>query len=91
VPTQTLSPPATYDRAVDAIHYVVSGGGGGPLGPTSPHEDREGYEFLQGSVRAGYHFLRVAVDGRRLAVRVIQVVGSAGSYTTSTWETFAIE
>ena len=83
----------TYPRDGDAVHYIVTGGGGGPLPSCSPMPSRDGvvgqdYTQARG---CGHHFVLVEVDGPRLAVRAIGVEGSAASWEARTWDRFTIE
>jgi 3',5'-cyclic AMP phosphodiesterase CpdA len=84
------APPAAYPNDGSGVHYVVTGGGGGPLNACNPELDEESYDFAQAR-RCGYHFLQVQVEGHRVAVRVIGVTGTGDSHTTEVWDEFALE
>jgi len=92
--TRARPPPASYPWGAQAVHYIVSGGGGGPL-PSgcdpAPGERQElSYDFSQAR-GCGFHFLRVEVEGRRMRIQVIGVSGSASDYATAVWDEFSIE
>jgi hypothetical protein len=87
------SPPSTYDRDADAVHYVVTGGGGGPLPGCSPMPSADGvagWDYSQAR-GCGYHVTRVQVEGPRIVVSIVGVSGGSGDYATSVWDTFTIE
>jgi hypothetical protein len=93
-PTRTDQPSASYAHDGNAIHYVVTGGGGGPLpngcDPIPGENVEHSYDYRQAR-GCGYHVTQIEVDGGTLTVSVIGVEGSADSYTTSVWDTFVIE
>ena len=84
---------ASYVHDGSAVHYVVTGGGGGPLPGCDPMgapiEDHSA-GYLQGRA-CGYHATRVQVDGHRLTVSTHWVDGGAGAWSTGTWETWSLE
>ena len=83
---------ASYVHDGSAVHYVVTGGGGGPLPDCDPLADpREEFsaDYLQGR-GCGYHVTRVQVDGSELSVEVIGVDGGSGAWTTTTWESWEL-
>lgn len=86
------APPSAYPAGADAVHYVVTGGGGGPLPGCSPLGGADGVVGWQYSQArgCGYHVTLVEVDGERLTVRVIGVVGTAADHTTAEWDRFTI-
>jgi len=92
--TRTSSPPARYSRSEAAIHYITTGGAGGPLpngcNPT-PGERRETSWHFQQKRACGYHFMRVEVEGTRLTFDTWRVTGSATSHSTQSWDHFTIE
>lgn len=85
---QATSP---YPHDGKAVHYIVTGGGGGPLPSTMPAEKQEkSYDFGQARGR-GYHVTHVKVTGKKLEVEVVGVEGSETSFQTSTMDSFRIE
>jgi hypothetical protein len=84
---------ASYPHDGSAVHYVVTGGGGGPLpgcDPMSAPREEHSAGYLQGR-GCGYHVTRVAVDGERLEVSIVGVDGGSGAWTSETWESWALE
>jgi hypothetical protein len=84
---------ASYPRDGSAVHYVVTGGGGGPLpscDPMASPREEHSAGYIQGR-RCGYHVTRVSVDGERLEVEIVGVDGGAGAWTSEVWERWAIE
>jgi hypothetical protein len=92
--TRQTPPPTSYDHDAEEVHYLVAGGGGGPLRegcdpmPDPREEHSYGYSQTRG---CGYHFVHVEVVGPALTVRVIGVEGSRDDYTTTVWDEFRIE
>jgi hypothetical protein len=87
------APPSTYPHDGNGVHYIVTGGAGGPLPTCSPMPSADGvvgWDYSQARF-CGYHVTHVDVDGPRLVVRVLGVDGSAADHTTTEWETFTIE
>jgi hypothetical protein len=87
------APPTTYPHDGNGVHYIVTGGAGGPLPTCSPMPAATGvvgWEYSQAR-GCGYHVTLVEVDGPRLTVRVIGVEGGSTDYTTSEWDRFTIE
>jgi hypothetical protein len=81
--------PATYAGDGSAIHYVITGGGGGPLNSCPTPKKETSWAFFQGRF-CDYHVTRVAVDGKKLSVTAVTVSGKSTSYTTKTADTFEI-
>ncbi len=84
---------ASYEHDGSAVHYVVTGGGGGGLPGCDPMADpREEHSasYVQGR-RCGHHVTRVQVDGSRLAVEIVGVEGGSGAWTSSTWESWELK
>ena len=91
--TRQVPGPKTYPHDGKGIHYVITGGGGGPLPGCSPmpNERKEkSYNYQQGR-NCGYHVTRVQVAGKQLTVSAIAVDGTAASYTTKTWDSFTLK
>ena len=70
-----------YDRFAvpngdSQIHYIVTGGAGGPLGKPNWRKDTPGAAFTQART-ADYHVVRVEVDGPGLELSCILVQGDA--------------
>jgi hypothetical protein len=92
--TRQQPPPTTYPHDGNGIHYVITGGGGGPLpngcSPIPPEKVQYSYDYAQAR-NCGYHVTQVEVDGARLSVSVIAVEGDQTSHTTTLWDSFTIE
>jgi hypothetical protein len=91
--TRQIPGPKSYPHDGKGIHYLITGGGGGPLPGCSPmpNERKEkSYNYTQAR-GCGYHVTRVQVKGKELAVSVVGVKGSATSYTTSSWDSFTVK
>jgi predicted phosphodiesterase len=72
-----------YERAEhNGIRYFVSGGGGAPLYPRRPNPSPVDLEAVKKFERA-FHYLRVAVTGRRVEVTGVRTDGTA--IETTTW------
>lgn len=85
---QATSP---YPHDGKAVHYIVTGGGGGPLPSTMPAEKQQkSYDFGQARGR-GYHVTHVKVTGKKLEIEVVKVEGSETSFQTSSMDSFRIE
>jgi hypothetical protein len=85
------APSYTHDGS--AVHYVVTGGGGGPLpgcDPMASPREEHSADYLQGR-GCGYHVTRVEVDGDRLGVSIVGLEGGSGAWTSETWERWALE
>jgi hypothetical protein len=83
---------ASYVHDGSAVHYVVTGGGGGPQScdPLPAPREEHSVSYVQGR-GCGYHVTRVQVEGHRLGVEVVEVHGGAGAWTTETLETWSLE
>jgi ubiquitin len=81
--------PASYVGDGNSIHYVVTGGGGGPLNSCPSPKKELSLSFWQGRFCA-FHVTQVKVDGKKLTVSAIKVTGSASSYKTEVADSFAI-
>lgn len=92
--TRARPSPQTYPSRTDAVHYVITGGGGGPLpngcDPMPGERQEKSYDYSQGR-GCSYHVTRVEVEGERLTVTVLKVEGGADSQTTSEMDRFVIE
>jgi 3',5'-cyclic AMP phosphodiesterase CpdA len=72
-----------YERAErDGVRYFVTGGGGAALYPKRPKSDPLDAEAVQRFERA-FHYLRVAITGRRVEVTGIRIDGTA--IETTSW------
>jgi hypothetical protein len=83
----------SYDHDGSAVHYVVTGGGGGGLpgcDPMASPREEHSAGYVQGR-RCGYHVTRVLVDGPRLEVEIVGVDGGAGAWTSEVWERWSLE
>jgi len=88
--TRQTPPPTAFPHDGQGIHYIVTGGGGGPLNGCAPEKQESSYDFAQGR-RCDYHVTQVLVKGGRLDVNVVGVSGSATDHTSEVWETFTVE
>ncbi len=91
--TRGMASPYPHDGA--GVHYMVTGGGGGPL-PNSdcdpmPGEQQDVSHAFGQARGCGYHVTHVKVSGKKLAIDVVGVDGSESSFTTSTMDSFRIE
>jgi len=87
-PTRSETPPARYAHDGTAVHYVVTGGGGGPLNP-GDWKELSSWPFSQKRVCA-YHVVEVQVQGRELRVRVHLVSGNRDAPGQALFEEFCI-
>ncbi len=72
-----------YERAEhNGVRYFVTGGGGAPLYPRRPRPHAIDAAAVQRFERA-FHYLRVAVTGRRVEVAAIRIDGTA--IETTAW------
>ena len=87
--TRASPPPKTYSHDGKAVHYLVTGGGGGPLNSCKTLKKEKSYSYFQ---KRGcfYHFTRVQVSGKKLIVSIIQVKGSQTSHTTTQFDSFTM-
>jgi len=92
-PTRQSPPPTHYDRDAEAVHYLVTGGGGGPQPSCDPMADPlQEYSYDYSQARGcGYHFVQVEVEGPALTVRIIGVEGDSDAHTSTVWDEFRIE
>jgi hypothetical protein len=89
--TRSDPPKTTYAHDGKAIHYIVTGGGGGPL-PTCPTGEKHEFSYDFGQARGcGYHVTHVKVHDAALAVEIVGVTGSETSYTTKVWDSFTVQ
>jgi hypothetical protein len=87
-PTRATPPPGRYEHDGRSIHYIVTGGGGGPLNPGGWREESS-WAFAQNRVCA-YHVVEVLVQGRELTVRAQRVSGTAERPVNTLFEQFTI-
>lgn len=92
--TRASPPPSSYPHDGTAVHYMIIGGGGGPLpsgcNPTPGERQEASYNYTQNR-RCGYHYAEVQVQGGKLEVQVVGVDGTQDNYSTEVWESFTIE
>ncbi|MBN2451435.1 MAG: metallophosphoesterase [Lentisphaeria bacterium] len=86
--THAETPPTTFPHDGKAIHYIVTGGGGGPLNRGGWQTDKSSACF-QNRIRA-YHVIQVQVDGRKLTLTPYLVSGDAANPAHRAFETFVI-
>ena len=87
--TRTAPPPKSYPHDGKAIHYIVTGGGGGGLNGCG-WKKQYSYDYFQNRACV-FHVTRVQVSGKKLTFSIIKVKGSASSYTTSVVDTFKVQ
>ncbi len=92
--TRARPSPVSFAHDGKAVHYLVTGGGGGPQ-PNScatlwDERQEHSYDFSQARGCA-YHFTWVHLHGDVLEVEVIAVDGDAQAYSLSTLDSFSIE
>lgn len=61
--------------AVNGIRYVTTGGAGAPSYKAEPPEGEDRFPYVQAS-ESTLHFVRLAVDGRRMTVTAVRPDGS---------------
>lgn len=83
------APRPEHYRAADGIHYLITGGGGGPLGKIGDVNRGPSYQFRQTGA-TGYHVLDVEVDGVDVTVRMVRVAGGAADFSGSVADRFAV-
>ena len=88
--TRQNPPPKTYPHDGKAVHYIVTGGGGGSLNGCSTLKKEKSYAFYQ---KRGcfHHVTRVKVKGKKLEVSIVKVSGSQSSHTTSVYDSFTVQ
>lgn len=90
--SRSAPPKTSYPHDGKGIHYIVSGGGGGPLPGTCPPAEKQQFSFDFGQARGcGYHVTHVKVHDATLTVDIVGVEGSETSYTTKVWDSFTVE
>jgi hypothetical protein len=87
-PSRATPPPERYPHDGKSIHYIVTGGGGGPLNRGGWREETS-WAFSQNRTCA-YHVVEVQVKGRELTVRVHLISGIAEQPGSAVFEQFAI-
>jgi 3',5'-cyclic AMP phosphodiesterase CpdA len=87
-PTRASPPPERYPHDGKAVHYIVTGGGGGPLN-RGDWKEQTSWAFSQNRLCA-YHVVEVQVRGRELTLRMHQVSGSAREPVSALFEEFRI-
>lgn len=87
--TRQSPPPASYPHDGKGIHYIVTGGGGGGLNSCGLKKELS-YDYSQKRACV-FHVTRVQVKGTQLTVSVVQVKGSASSYTKQVIDKFTVK
>ena len=87
--TRKDPPPKTYPHDGKAVHYIVTGGGGGGLNKCG-WKKQYSYSYFQKRACV-HHLTRVQVSGKKLTFSIVKVKGSASSYTTSVVDTFVVQ
>jgi len=87
--TRRDPPPASYPHDGRRVHYIVTGGGGGPLNRSGLRQEHS-YRFFQRRLQA-YHVTEVRVDGKRLDVRVRRVSGTGKLPKHELFDSFRLE
>lgn len=88
--TRQIPGPATYPHDGKGIHYIVTGGGGGPLNGCGAEIQESSYNFAQGR-RCAYHVTQVVVKDNTLKVNIVGVKGGESSASSEVWESFSIQ
>lgn len=88
--TRQIPGPATYPHDGKGIHYIVTGGGGGPLNGCSPERTDSSYNYAQGR-RCAYHVTQVVVNDNKLEVSIVGVKGGETNASSEVWESFTIQ
>lgn len=88
--------PATDDAprrssypAGGGIHYIVTGGGGGPLGAVGTRSGETSWQYRQAAM-TGYHILDITVDGGTLKVDRVTLSGGLDDYKGTVSDSFTI-
>jgi len=81
--------PKSYAHDGKAVHYIVTGGGGGGLNKCG-WKKQYSYDYFQNRACV-YHVTRVRVEGKKLSFSIVKVKGSASSYTTSVVDSFVVQ
>ena len=92
--SRSTPPKTTFPHDGKGVHYIVTGGGGGPLpnGCNPPPGEAKDVSYDFGQARGcGYHVTHVKVQGAKLVVEIVGVDGSETSFTTKLWDTFSVE
>jgi len=87
-PTRHDPPPKTYPHNGSGIHYIVTGGGGGPVNRGGWRKERS-YQFFQKRI-CTYHVTQVKIDGKRVEVAIHLVKGGAGNVEREVFDTFSL-
>ena len=87
--TRADPPPTAYPHDGRGIHYIVTGGGGGPLNGGGLRQERS-YSFLQRRVCA-YHVTEVRVAGRQLDVKVHLIKGTEQAPAHELFDAFQLK
>ncbi len=87
--TRAKQPPMTYPHDGRGVHYIVTGGGGGPLNPGHYRADLS--DKYSQRRKAAHHVMHVQVTGRRLDISMVEVSGGESDYTKTVFDRFAIE
>jgi len=87
-PTRAEQPLVRFRHDGSGIHYIVTGGGGGPLNKGNWRRDRSD-AYMQNRVCA-YHVVEVRVEDRALTVNAHLVSGTAENPQSQLFESFSI-
>lgn len=90
--TRETEPPEQYLHDGEAVHYIVTGGGGGGLtNGCDPLPLKEEHSYQYSQARGCYrHVTHIEVDGETLTVTIWQVEGGATSYESTIEDRFVI-
>ena len=93
--TRVRPSPTTFPHDGTAIHYLISGGGGGPRPANcnslwNERDQQPSYNYSQARDCA-YFFVQVHVRRERLDVEVIGVEGNANDHSTTSLDSFTIQ
>jgi hypothetical protein len=93
-PSRSTPSKKTFPHDGKGVHYIVTGGGGGPLpnGCNPPPGEAKDVSYDFGQARGcGYHVTHVTVKDSKLDVEIVGIDGAESAYTTKIWDSFSVE
>ena len=93
-PTRQRPHPQVYPHTGEAVHYVVTGGAGGPLPDGCRHlwDERQEHSYPYSQARdCAYHLTHVRVQGPALQVEVLRVAGDGDDSTLTLMDSFELQ
>jgi len=88
-PRRGVRRPRRFVHDGKGIHYIVTGGGGGPLKHCKILKKERSYRYAQRRACV-HHVTRVQIQGGQLEVSAVRVRGSAASYRADVIDRFVI-